>query len=103
MSTIKRVLVTGGELLLVQSSTKTWFYPARLLRQALGLWPYGFQRNMSYAGIERLLREAGFTVCGVAFKHSQSGDNNLLPYLDRMVGTFWTEWRRYVVVRCTAA
>ena len=103
LNEIRRVLVTGGELLLVQSSTRTWFYPARLLRQAMGFWPYGFQRNISYARLERLLREAGFAVCGVAFKHSQPVGDKLLPYLDRIVGIFWSEWRRYIVVRCTAA
>jgi mutator protein MutT len=100
---IHRVMLSGGELLVVQSSLLTWFYPARMARRLLGIWPYGYQKNMTRRALCRHLEDAGFQVLATELKHSQRLGDGPLPVADRITGLLWPSWQRYVVARTRKA
>ncbi len=52
---LARVVAPGGAVWIFSSNTRSLLYVERLVRQALRLWPFGFQRNLSPAQLAALL------------------------------------------------
>ena len=48
---------------MINSNKLSSIWPHRLIKQALGLWEYGYQRNWSHFRIRRLLRNGRFEIC----------------------------------------
>ncbi len=94
---IHRVLALEGTVLLIASSNRSFVYGARLLRQMLGLWPYGFQRNVPPFAFKQLV-ENRFPPVDLGTLHT-AFDFPASAVLDRLISLFAANWGRYILVR----
>lgn len=92
---LKRVAASDARLIISTSNKKSMMYAARLFRQSIGAWRYGFQRNDSVDSLANLLRP-NFEVRRSATLH---GDRDFIfsTMMDRIIGSVSSGWGRYVL------
>ncbi len=73
-------------------------YYQRRLREALRLWPYGFQNNHSLNSFRSVL-ETSFIVEEMQLRHT-AWDFPLAATVDRLLSTVVGPWARYLVAKC---
>lgn len=96
LARLQRVLRPNGRLILTTSNTLSLMYLKRRLREALNLWPYGYQRN--YTPLEfRNLLAPHFVELGVLPIHGD-WDFPLVAIVDRAAAWIDRDFSRYILV-----
>lgn len=97
---LRRVANNGALFLISSSNKRSFMYWARLLRQIIGLWPYGFQRNDSFRTIRNTLGD-NFEVKEISVVHGCS-DFPIITWMDKVVSRVVPRWGRYILIAATA-
>jgi len=98
LTEMHRVLRSHGKIYLTQSNTRTTVYWARRIRQVIGRWPYGYQKNYTPHEFAALLQRY-FRLDGLTILHT-ARDFSMHRVLDRVLSTFLAKWGRYLIARC---
>ena len=96
---IQRVLKPGGILYVVSSNRYSMIWPQRILKQILGLWPFGYQVNIPFKQLSKLMSRHGFKIV----EHeviNDIGDYRILGKIDRWLSKIFPGFGRYVVMVC---
>ena len=94
---IYRILRQGGLLFMITSNKLSTIWPHRLIKRALGLWKYGYQRNWTHFRMRRLLRNEGFEIYREG-RIVSLADLKSLAVLDIPISRLVRHWGRYVVI-----
>jgi 8-oxo-dGTP diphosphatase len=94
---LKRVLKTNGELFITHSNVFSTYYLDRLVRQKLGRWPYGFQRNLSPHRFMSLVARYFRVEANLITLPGQ--DSASYKLIDRAVHSVWAGWGRTIYLR----
>ena len=92
---LQQVLRPAGRLVLTTSNTLSLMYAKRRLREALKLWPYGYQRNYTPLEFRSLLAEY-FVELAVIPIHGD-WDFPLVAVLDRAAAWVDADFSRYIL------
>jgi ubiquinone/menaquinone biosynthesis C-methylase UbiE len=95
LSELHRVAAPNAKILLVTSNTFSSMYLTRLIRQTVGAWEYGFQRNDSVESLRKLLNP-WFSVRSMRTLHGES-DFIFSTLIDRALGVVNPIFGRYVL------
>jgi SAM-dependent methyltransferase len=99
VSEIARILRDEGRLMLTTSHTNSIVYLERRIREALRLWPYGYQRNCRAAELQRLL-EPSFEATVIESAQT-AWDFPFAAVGDRIIGACTERpWGRYLTASC---
>lgn len=92
---IKRVLKTNGFIYVVSSNRDSFIYEQRIIREKLGLWNYGYQKNWTKEELENIFSKKGFST---QFVETNSGIGNfrVIDKLDRFFSTSVKKRGRYI-------
>jgi SAM-dependent methyltransferase len=97
LAEVGRVLRLGGTLYCSGSSVFSAVFVARKIRELLGKWPYGYQRNRSPRGLVRLVARR-FEVERIEVAQTDF-DFPVEAFVDRLMTRLDRSWGRYVIVR----
>ena len=109
LSQIHRVLKKTGEVVFCTSSKLSLIYPMRKVREYIGYWPYGYQRNYSSSEFIELINPFFECIDPPLSIHTQFDfpilktahlDLNLYAAIDRLIGVIYPMWGRYLIIRC---
>ncbi|MDR1032742.1 MAG: methyltransferase domain-containing protein [Candidatus Nomurabacteria bacterium] len=93
---VYRVLKPGGYLYVVTSNYYSFVhFIAYKLRQKLGIWPYGYEKDWKSVDFCQKLAQAGFKKDFLTTQFG-IGDFWFLDVLDRAVAPFDKRWGRYI-------
>ncbi len=96
LSEIRRVLKPHGKLVVITSNYYSVMYIDRIIKQILGVWKYGYQKNWSPKKFSELLLNKGFKISN--FKILQGiGDFNNKTLLDKIINKVFANWGRYII------
>lgn len=92
---LARVAAPGARFLVSTSNTRSMMYAARLLRETVGAWCYGFQRNDSIESLSNHL----YPFFRILRARSLHGDRDFIfsTLMDILIGIFNKKWGRYVL------
>lgn len=92
---IKRVLKRNGYVYVVSSNRDSFIYEQRIMRERLGLWNYGYQKNWTKAELESIFLRKGFST---QFIETDSGIGNfkIIDKLDKFFSTSVKKRGRYI-------
>lgn len=98
---LRRIAAPGARLLISTSNTKSAMYGARRIREQLGAWPYGFQRNDSVTSLSSLLKP-NFEIKSLTTLH---GDKDFIfsTAIDMAIGLISPMWGRYILCEAIAS
>ncbi len=95
LSEIKRVLKNNGVLYVVSSNKNSFIYQQRIIRQKLGLWNYGYQKNWEMKDLENI-----FSAHDFCMQHMNVGSGienfKFVDKLDKLFSTSTNEKGRYI-------
>lgn len=97
---LRRVAAPGARLLISTSNTKSAMHGARRIRESIGAWPYGYQRNDSVNSLSSLLRP-NFEIKSLTTLH---GDKDFIfsTAIDMTIGLVAPMWGRYLLCESVA-
>jgi len=98
---LRRIAAPGATLLLTTSNTRSTMHGARRIRELIGAWPYGFQRNDSVNSLSHLL-EPSFRIESLSTLHGDA-DFIFSTAIDVGIGLVAPMWGRYLVCKCLAS
>lgn len=94
LSEIKRILKPSGYFVIVSSNCYSFMYFDRLIKQILGLWKYGFQKNWSPKKLSEKLQYYEFNVHAIDIFQGME-DFPLKNKLDNTINKIIPIWGRY--------
>ena len=94
---IHRILKPRGKIFVVSSNILSFIWPQRLVKQALQIWPFGYQKNWSWLRLREKLEERGFEIFRQEIIHS-IGDYSFLARLDKILAIFLKNCGRYIIL-----
>ena len=97
MSEIQRILKSNGKLVIISSNCYSVIFIDRLIKQLLGKWKYGYQKNWSPKKLEKKLIEHGFFITETSI-HQGFGDFNKLNRIDKIISKLSSSWGRYIQI-----
>lgn len=97
---LRRIAIPGARLLISTSNTKSAMYAARKVREFVGAWPYGYQKNHSESILKEILNP-GFEVKSLATLHGNN-DYPISTAIDRTISMIDPSWGRYIVCEAIA-
>jgi SAM-dependent methyltransferase len=98
LARLQRVLRPNGRLILTTSNTLSLMYVKRRLREALQLWPYGYQRNYTPSEFRSLL--APHFEEQVLEPFQGDWDFPLVAVVDRAAAWVNKDFSRYILAVC---
>ena len=97
LSEIRRILKKNGKLVIISSNRYSVIFIHRIIKQLLGKWKYGYQKNWSPLKLEKKLIEHGFFITETSI-HQGFGDFNKLNRIDKIISRLSTYWGRYIQI-----
>lgn len=92
---IKRVLKRNGCIYVVSSNRDSFIYEQRIIRERLGLWNYGYQKNWTEAELENIFIKRGFSTQCIE-TNSGIGNFKIIDKLDKIFSTSTKRRGRYI-------
>lgn len=94
---VTRLLKPGGHFFVTSSNKLSLLYPHRLLKQFLGSWRYGYQKNYTPKQLKKLFNDQGLqpTYDGTLVT---LGDFQLIGLIDNVLNKISSKWGRYTVL-----
>lgn len=99
LKTIHSACRADSKVILTMSNTMSMMYVHRKIKEASGLWPYGYQKNYTPTELTSLLSEL-FAVDQITVTHGD-WDFPLVAAIDRLTNFFQPNIGRYVAVVCS--
>lgn len=94
---IKRILKPGGYVVIFTSNCYSLMYVDRLLKQKLGIWRYGYQKNWSSVKLSDVISSIG--IIPTKIKTFQGfGDFPIKNAIDTLISCLWKSWGRYFLI-----
>jgi 8-oxo-dGTP diphosphatase len=95
---VNRVLKDKGEVYFCNSSKLSNVYLMRKIREALHIWPYGYQKNYSPVKLLSLL-EKYFYVDKWSILQTNP-DFPISWFIDSFINVLFRIWGRYIIIKC---
>lgn len=99
LAQLARVMRPAARLYLIGSSVFSSVYFARLVRERLGAWPYGYQRNYTPRGLRSLVGRR-LTVRKMVVRQT-AFDFPVSAVVDRLAACLYRHWGRYICLCAT--
>lgn len=98
---LRRIATPGATFLISTSNTRSAMHLARRIREFLGAWPYGFQRNDSVSSLTNILKPS-FEINSLIALHGDA-DFVFSTAIDMGIGLIAPMWGRYLVCKSVAS
>lgn len=92
---ITRVLKKDGIVFVVSSNKNSFIYQQKVIRQKLGLWNYGYQKNWTKDTLEELFISQGFWTQHIEVSEG-IGNFKIVDKLDKIFSTSTKKHGRYI-------
>lgn len=101
-----RVLKPGGHVIMMTPNRLSVGVLDRVLKEAVGRWPFGYQTEFSPGTLEKKMRSAGFCIQkteGILRKRLPNDNTTfkMIGYLDRVISLVVKDWGFYSYVFAT--
>lgn len=93
---IERILKPQGYLYITSSNKNSFMYYHRKIKEFLGIWKYGYQKNWTACNLENYLKSLNFSTINLGVE-TGIGDFNYITYLDKLFSHIFKNWGRYIV------
>lgn len=92
---ISRVIRRDGKLIIMSSNKKSFMYIDRKIKEFLGIWKYGYQKNWKGNELVEEIQKYGIRkeYSGV---REGIGDFGYITIMDKLVHAFNKDWGRYI-------
>lgn len=94
---IDRIIKCGGRIVIITSNLYSSMFFDRLLKQLLGKWRYGYQKNWKLSKLKDKLKENGFSIYNFSV-HQGFGDFEKKNKLDKIINKLIPTWGRYIQI-----
>lgn len=92
---IKRVLKNDGIVYVVSSNRDSFIYEQKVIRERLGIWNYGYQKNWTKDGLENIFLKQGFSTQYIEVNKG-IGNFKIIDKMDILFSTSNKKRGRYI-------
>lgn len=95
LNEIKRVLKNNGYVYVVSSNRNSFIYQQKIIREKLGLWNYGYQKNWTKDALEKMFLVHNFTTLYIDVDKG-IGNFKIVDKMDRFLSSTTRRRGRYI-------
>lgn len=95
LNEIKRVLKSDGLVYVVSSNRDSFIYEQKVIRERLGFWNYGYQKNWTKDELEEIFFKQGFLTQNIEVNKG-IGNFKIIDKMDKFFSTSTKKRGRYI-------